>query len=69
MKTEKLYRYMSARAAHEGVPHTLEPSFYEEAFKGGVRRFFNVEIDRKGNLLSDRENPGFMASWRKAGGI
>jgi len=57
----KLKAYMEFRAEQEGVGHTLNRAFYDDALHKGCRSFFGVEVNRKRDMiLRDTQNP---AAW------
>lgn len=64
MIVSKLSKYMTARAAHEGVEWALSDEFLQEQFDAGFRNFFGVELDDTGALLADRQQPEFFRASR-----
>ena len=65
MKTEKLVRYMKLRSKVERVEWGLDTDYLENHFDFGIRHFFGVHLDDKGNLLFDDQEPfkGFFGNW------
>ena len=65
MKTEKLVRYIKLRSKVEGVEWGLDTEYLENHFIFGIRHFFGVHLDNKGNLLFDDQEPfkGFFGNW------
>lgn len=63
-KLKKLVDYMKARAAFEGVEWSLTAGFLQAHFDHGTRNFFGVEVDERGALLRDRQQPGFFETYR-----
>ena len=65
MKTEKLVRYMKLRSKIEGTEWGLDIDYLENHFDFGIRYFFGVHLDDKGNLLFDDQEPfkGFFNNW------
>ena len=63
-KLKKLVDYMSERAAFEGVEWALTESFLRVHFDCGTRDFFGVEVDARGELLRDSQQPGFFETYR-----
>lgn len=60
---KKLVAYMKSRAAFEGVEWKLTAAFLQQSFDQGIRTFFGVDIDEKGNLLSDVQQPDFFKKY------
>jgi hypothetical protein len=65
MKTDKLVRYMKLRSKIEGTEWGLDIDYLENHFDFGIRHFFGVHLDDKGNLLFDDQEPfkGFFNNW------
>ena len=63
-KLKKLVDYMSARATFEGVEWALTEGFLQVHFDRGTRDFFGVEVDARGELLRDSQQPSFFATYR-----
>jgi hypothetical protein len=61
---KKLARYMKERAAHEGVEWQLTEDYLQAYFDRGVRTFFGVQVDGKGVLLADDQQPVFFAKYQ-----
>jgi hypothetical protein len=64
MKTKKLIDYMKQRAAHEGVKWELTEAFLQAHFDRGVRNFFGVAVDNRGQLIRDTQQPDFFETYR-----
>ncbi len=61
--SRSLHRYMTARAAHEGVQYRLDPEFFLIGLEFGVRNFFKVSVNSTGELYQDDEQPEFFRTW------
>ena len=66
MRTNKLNHYMKLRAAWEKLPWDLDVAFTEGYFRQGVRNFFGVDLDNRGNLLRDLQQPDFFKAYTTA---
>ncbi len=64
MKTNKIYKYMKSRASFEKMEFKLDKTFFEAGFVLGVRNFFGVELNNKGNLLNDVQQPEFFKKYK-----
>ena len=62
---KSLVDYMKARAAFEGVEWALTEGYLQVHFDHGVRDFFGVAVDARGELLSDSQQPGFFKAYRQ----
>jgi hypothetical protein len=62
--SRKLYSYMQFRAAREGVAYGLNPKFFLENLKRGIRRFFGV-VCSGGELVRDEQQPTIFAKWNE----
>lgn len=62
-KMKKLSRYMKSRAAFEGAEWALTDAYLQRHFDHGVRNFFGVTVDEKGDLLSDVQHPDFFKKY------
>jgi hypothetical protein len=59
--------YIRFRAKHEGVGYELDPEFFEQGIRLGIRMFFGVSfID--GYLLSDEQFPMLFEQWNSRRG-
>jgi hypothetical protein len=67
MKTKKLITYMKNRSEMEGLEWGLEDKTIEGLFNSGLRLFFGVELDNKGNLIKDSQeyHKGFLEFFNK----
>jgi len=57
VRTKKLSKYMKKRSEVENVEWGLSVMYLEQLFVMGMRDFFGVTLDNKGNLLSDEQEP------------
>jgi hypothetical protein len=63
-RVNALCTYMKARAAFEGVEWKLTHEYVQSYFERGCRNFFGVEINDRGELLSDEQQPAFFKSYQ-----
>lgn len=56
---------MRIRAAFKGVEWHLTDDYLQRDFDQGIRIFFGVEIDEKGGLLSDYQQPDFFEKYHR----
>jgi len=59
----QLFEYMVARAAHEGMEHSLGLPWYVAHVAGRAMPIFGIRYDTKG-LVSDEQQPEFFAKWK-----
>lgn len=64
-RMKKLVHYMKSRAAFEGVEWSLTGSFLQQSFDQGIRTFFGVDVDEKGDLLADSQQPDFFETYHR----
>tara|TARA_Y100000031_G_C8115729_1_gene335756 strand:+ start:283 stop:540 length:258 start_codon:yes stop_codon:yes gene_type:complete len=67
MKTKKLVRYMKVRSNMEKQIWDLPNDYCEGLFELGIRNFFGVQLDDKGTLLCDLQEPylKFLDWWKE----
>ena len=61
----KFLEYLKYRASYDEAPLALEEGFILESFHVGVRFFFGVTVDDKGQPMHDTQQPceGFLEEW------
>jgi hypothetical protein len=62
--SEALHAYLNFRAQHEGVECTLDPEFFEDALRHGVRDCFGITF-ANGKLTGDEQQPELFRRWVK----
>jgi hypothetical protein len=60
-----LDKYMTWRAAKEGVSYELDPDFFQRALYEFVRTFFGVLVDYETGLIEDEPQPGLFEEYRR----
>jgi hypothetical protein len=63
-KAQRLYAYMTFRAAHQNQLHTLTIDYYRDHVASGIKRCFGVTVGANG-LESDAQQPGLFAEWQE----
>jgi hypothetical protein len=53
----RLHDYMTFRAARERMGYELSPEFFFTGLACGCRCFFGIEVNERGQLVADAQNP------------
>lgn len=59
-----LHDYVAFRARHEHQSYGLSPEFFVTSLTHGCRVYFGIEIDDRGAIAVDRQNPRALSLWR-----